>query len=338
MSSVLVLLHPTVVTDEALVDATKQRVAAQHPGADVTQHIIDRVATGAVDLPQLHYTHIFYVNPNTAHLALPTPAMEKLYGALRAGGELLGDLPTDQDLDALMCGFVVKDKSTWTRPEPVAAVQLLKKKPAGSGARKLPLFKKAAPEKPTMLPPAAMTDTSANNTDAEEDLLMKRRLEDTKLAYFSDDLSDDDDELINENDLLIDLQQLALMDVVVPKKCELPSGKKRRKACKDCTCGLKELEEQEELKTRALQDTILGKMAQLATLEAIKIEERLEKSRVKFSEDDLTEIDFTIEGKTGGCNSCSLGDAFRCDGCPYLGLPPFKPGAVITLDSFGEDI
>lgn len=101
------------------------------------------------------------------------------------------------------------------------------------------------------------------------------------------------------------------------------NGKKltrRKKACADCTCGLKELEEQElEERKKANRERI--------------------KNILLLKKDDLTEIDFTIKGKqVGGCGSCALGDAFRCDGCPYLGLPAFKPGEAINLSSIQDDL
>jgi len=69
------------------------------------------------------------------------------------------------------------------------------------------------------------------------------------------------------------------------------------KACKNCTCGRKELEDK---------------------VGAAEAKKALEQGTQRSS-----------------CNNCYLGDAFRCDGCPYRGLPAFKPGTKVEL-STGE--
>lgn len=84
-------------------------------------------------------------------------------------------------------------------------------------------------------------------------------------------------DLIREDDLLepADL----IKPSVTPSDCGTSASSKKR-ACKDCTCGL-------------------------ATNASIE--------------------------KTSSCGNCYLGDAFRCGGCPYRGMPAFAPGEKVTL-------
>lgn len=169
---------------------------------------------------------------------------------------------------------------------------------------------------------------------------------------FSDDLdeppaeeatvSDSDDELIDEDTLLSDVDfsrpivqrmfsdsyyhfaayliisstdSSASCETIAPS-CLPPAGtsKKRRRACKDCTCGLAQRLEAEDRAKRSSADQ------NLARLKA----------------EDLAEVDFTVKGKVGSCGNCALGDAFRCDGCPYIGLPAFKPGEEVRL--LGDEV
>lgn len=124
---------------------------------------------------------------------------------------------------------------------------------------------------------------------------------------FDDGTNDSDDELIDE-DTLLDEDDLK-RPIKIPAECK-PKAKRRR-ACKDCTCGLAQKLEAEDRARRENADKALNTM--------------------KLQADDLAEVDFTVQGKVGSCGNCSLGDAFRCDGCPYIGLPAFKPGEEVRL-------
>lgn len=338
----LLLLHPTIVTEPQAVEAAKDSLA-QKLGTDksnISQHIIDRVATGQVSLRPSYYNHIQYLAPPEANVKkLPVKCYEIIFEALQSNGVFEGTIPPESATDGILQGFLVESDTKWVKPSTLGSVVSLKR-PAGQNKTKSSAFKKEMPFFKKLSSPPTLTDSS--EADEDEESQLNEKLKGSKLIYFDES---SDDEIIDEDELLRDDDGALKCPVVVPVKCALPNGKRRKKACKDCTCGLKELEENEQNERLDAQASILSKLATSANAEAEKIEERLRRKQaskegeeVKFTEQEVTEIDFTIQGKTGGCGSCALGDAFRCDGCPYLGLPPFKPGQAISIEGLGADI
>lgn len=120
---------------------------------------------------------------------------------------------------------------------------------------------------------------------------------------------------------------------------------RRKKACKNCTCGLAELEAEElaQGKVVLLDGAESGQAVEVA---------QSEKER-------LIAAAAAAPKATSSCGNCYLGDAFRCSSCPYrgefrnffslcddgvlnayayssTGLPAFKPGEKVELD-FGMD-
>lgn len=102
------------------------------------------------------------------------------------------------------------------------------------------------------------------------------------------------------------------------------STPRRKKACKNCSCGLAELEEEERRTGRVV--VLDGSVDGFGTAEVAKTEtERLiaaAKSAPKA---------------TSSCGSCYLGDAFRCGSCPYMGECPVLLGQppIETLYNHG---
>ena len=146
----------------------------------------------------------------------------------------------------------------------------------------------------------AMAVPSASSTVA---VPLKRRPKPVPAAVPAPAEDSDNESLIDEESLLP--SSLVSAPITVPAAC-LPLTKRRR-ACKDCTCGLAE---------------------KLAAEDNARILPPI----------DL-ETDFTSpNGKPGSCGNCALGDAFRCAGCPYIGMPAFKPGEEVMLNMDEDEV
>ncbi|CAO3649173.1 unnamed protein product [Mucor fragilis] len=130
------------------------------------------------------------------------------------------------------------------------------------------------------------------------------------LINTNDDDEGIDMELEDAEDLLDieDKMKPTKASLTRPDDCDLTNGK--RKACKGCTCGREEgdEEEQENVVALDLMDTM---------------------------EEEVIEVDPTPK-ENSGCGSCSLGDAFRCSTCPYMGMPAFNQGDKIKLGGMFE--
>lgn len=61
------------------------------------------------------------------------------------------------------------------------------------------------------------------------------------------------------------------------------------------------------------------------------------KSKKKVETDEIKNEVTDVKPKSG-CGSCSKGDAFRCEGCPYKGMPAFKEGEEFKFDEILNDL
>ncbi|KAH9446989.1 hypothetical protein Pst134EA_028973 [Puccinia striiformis f. sp. tritici] len=123
-------------------------------------------------------------------------------------------------------------------------------------------------------------------------------------------------ELIDDTSLLTEEDLKKPENIITSEDC---NPKKAKKACKNCTCGLRELE-----------------LSQEDDLPA-----HLKNPGQPTSDQDPSKLIVNGVAKTltSSCGSCYLGDAFRCSSCPYLGMPAFEPGQPVKLTAeMGDDL
>ncbi|CAD6500697.1 BgTH12-07899 [Blumeria graminis f. sp. triticale] len=307
----LLLAPPSIARHEERLAAA----AAGHERASLEIQMLDRLAAGIVTLPQSRYNLIRILSDaegsdvETTRL-LDRPLIHMLADALTPRGRLesqdsrlVNDIMSPVYREAILAGLLLEDG------------QLVK--PESSESEAVPLRVLARPKATTS--PRSKTQTlegvlkfdettSANHQEPPPYPLgvgfvtPDHGIDNGSLS------SEDDEELIDEDTLLT--EEELKRPVNIPAACA-PRAGKRRRACKDCTCGLAAKIEAENAARRVAAD------ADLRTLQ--------------FRSDELAEIDFTVQGKVGSCGNCSLGDAFRCEGCPYIGMPAFNPGDEVRL-------
>jgi hypothetical protein len=299
-----------------------------HDRSTADLQMLDRIAAGLVHLPAATYDVVLLLtdaNGTTreSHKLLARDVASAVASALKVGGILKGQdgvLDGAAKTEAILAGLS-ESPDGMVKEEQVESVSIPlkfgKKKTNGTngtngtvnpdGSVPLNLNGKRNQPQPEPVKPAGV-----GFVDFSDDF------DDPIITGEDDDLIDEDD-LITEEDMARPVIQRknhpypsyqTVVNSLTAPECQ-PKAGKRRRACKDCTCGLKEKMEAEDTAKRSTADKQLNAL--------------------KLDADDLDEMDFTVQGKVGSCGNCALGDAFRCDGCPYVGLPAFKPGEEVRL-------
>ncbi|KAM5469854.1 electron carrier [Microsporum audouinii] len=266
--------------------------------------MIDRLAAGLVSLPESTYNLVLLLTDidgtsTESERLVGRDVLQQIARTLQPGGimkyhdGLSAMIKEPARTEAILSGLIVNDKGELVKPVFEEQSVLLPFSINRSQKSRKGININKSDQQPAILQKNIVTFT--NNTN------------DIFNGPEGDDELIDEDELINEDELE--------RPIIQPPECR-PKAGKRRRACKDCTCGLAQKLEAEDKRQRANADEKL--------------------SALKLNSGEIAEVDFTIQGKTGSCGNCSLGDAFRCDGCPYIGLPPFKPGEEVKL--FDNDV
>jgi len=208
-------------------------------------------------------------------------------------------------LSSLDAGAQAKDSIVAQKPAfaPGATVSLKRKvaaTPSGgastNGASSTP---SSATDGPSPTPPASIPLLRKRTTDPAK----KKALWALTTADNSSPSTPkiDAEALLTESDKARPVPTCAPVDRTAPR---------RKKACKNCSCGLAELEEEER------------KARPVVVIDGMVDSDGQAKVLTKEERERLAEVAKNAPKATSSCGSCFLGDAFRCASCPYLGEYP----------------
>ncbi|TNY19782.1 cytokine-induced anti-apoptosis inhibitor 1, Fe-S biogenesis-domain-containing protein [Rhodotorula diobovata] len=273
-------------------------------GAKVEMQMVDRIVEGATTLAPATYKHAVVLLPanlvTASLLALIEPSLApggafEVRGEAATSDELLGELTLVGLAGANKAdGAILAVKPTASsaplslkRPasalEPAAAASISTAPPAEGGAAVALPTRKSRAAKASLW---AFTTAAASSGAATP--------------------------TIDESTLLTDAD-LERPTLVKREDCDV---KRTRRACKNCTCGLREilLDEKED------DDLVQAGFAAQPNATAAGASTATDNKPRKIK-----------SGVTSSCGNCYLGDAFRCGSCPYLGMPAFEPGQKVTI-------
>jgi len=157
-------------------------------------------------------------------------------------------------------------------------------------------------QKPAVSPSATVPLKSTVPLRKKADPAKKRAL--WALTAVADVNNSHVDDKIDPESLLTEADKTRPVPTCEPVDSRAP---RRKRACKGCTCGLAELEEEEERKN--------GKVV---LLDGSQNGETMVVSRTE--NERLLDAAQKAPKATSSCGNCFLGDAFRCASCPYLGM------------------
>ncbi|SPO23026.1 related to DRE2 - component of the Fe-S protein assembly machinery [Ustilago trichophora] len=292
-----------------------QKAVEAHSGRQVEMHMVDRLTDGATSLAPGTYPLAHLVVPY-ADAASPL-LLSSLHSALQPNAKIvveageLVDATTAQKVKAELTIAGFTDIQT-----DAAAGVMSASKPATAASSSFSIGSSSGTS--SALPLRRKLGGASSNA--------KKSLWATQPASSND--------LIDQSTLLRDADFVATTAIKRPD-CDVGPGQgKKKKACKGCTCGLRELQEEEERNANVVQlDTEdMDMPGGSSNAEGAK---RTEVTETIIGKDGkpktIKRIQVDTKGATSSCGSCFLGDAFRCSSCPYLGLPAFEPGQKVEI-------